>query len=160
MKKRYGNELHPVYSRWLSMNQRCNNPNDCNYKNYGAKGITISPELQSFDSYRAYVCSLEDYDPINRQIDRIDPTGNYEKGNLRWVNRNIQIANQTHSGKGSNKYTGVNWSKTHNRWIARINLQGKCVFTKVCLSEKEAYDARVQFIKDNQLPHYIQPWLG
>lgn len=160
MKKRYGNELHPLYPRWLSMTQRCNNPKHVSYKNYGAKGITVSTELQSFEFYRDYVSSLAGYDPINAQVDRIDPTKNYEIGNLRWTTQSVQIANQTNSGKGSNNYTGVNWSKTHNRWVARINLKGKTVFTKVCLSEKEAYDARVQYIKDNNLPHFIQPWLG
>ena len=53
-KQRYGNELHPLYSRWLSMTQRCTNPNNVNYKNYGAKGISIAEDLKSFEDYCAY----------------------------------------------------------------------------------------------------------
>lgn len=159
MKKRYGNELDPLYSRWCSMIQRCENPLNCNWKNYGAKGIQISEDLRQFLDYKNFVESLPGYSP-DKQLDRIDPKGNYTKTNLRWVERNIQIANQVQSGKGFNKYTGINWSVTHNRWIARVSFKGKCLFSKVCITEKEAYDERVQFILNNKLPHYIQPWLG
>ena len=159
MKKRYGNELHPLYSRWTSMVARCENPNNCNYKNYGAKGVMISPELRGFIPYKDYIESLPGYDPEGAQVDRIDPTKGYEKGNLRWTDRSTQLANQTQSGKGSNKYTGVNWSKAHNRWVARVTYKGKSLFTKVCKTEREAYNVRVNYIKENSLPHYIQEWI-
>ena len=157
-KQRYGNELHPVYSRWLSMTQRCNNPNHISYKNYGGKGIKVSTEFKQFEVYRDYVMSLPSYDPINLQIDRIDGTKDYKRGNLRWADQSVQLANQSDSGKGFNKFTGVNWSKTHNRWVARITLKGKCLFSKVCLTEREALEARNEFIKQNRLPHTLQVW--
>ena len=158
MKKRYGNELHPLYSRWLSMTQRCNNPNNINFKNYGARGITIDSDLIDFIDYKNYVEQLPNYDPINKTLDRIKNEKNYSKGNLRWTSHSVQTANQRFSGKGFNKYTGVNWSKTHNRWVARITLKGKTLFSKVCLTEKKAFDLRKQFIIDNGLPHTIQIW--
>lgn len=157
-KKRYGNELHPLYSRWLSMTQRCNNPNHISYKNYGAKGITIASDLQSFNDYRDYLISLPNYDPENSSVDRINGKGNYEKGNLRWACQSTQLANQQCSGKGKNKYTGVNWSNTHKRWIARLTLKGKTLLSKVCLTEEDALEERNQFIIDNNLPHVIQKW--
>ena len=84
----------------------------------------------------------------------------YEKGNLRWVDYNTQIANQRFSGKGKNKYIGVNFSKTHNRWVARVTFKSKCLFSKVCKTQKEAFEARKQYILDNKLPHTIQEWSG
>lgn len=155
-KQRYGNELHPLYTRWLSTTQRCRNPKHVSFRNYGAKGVTLAADLTSFEDYRDYVSSLPGYDPVAGSLDRIDGTLGYEKGNLRWTNHSIQIANQQHSGKGLNRYTGVNWSKTHNRWIARITLYGKCLFSKVCLTEEEALLERNQFIQQNNLPHPIQ----
>lgn len=138
------------------MTQRCNNPNHVSYKNYGAIGITICPTLQSFIGYRDYITSLPNYDPVNLQIDRIDPTKGYERGNLRWADQSTQIANQTHSGKGMNKYTGVNWSKTHNKWVARITMKGKTLMSSTYLTEQEALDARNAYIRANNLPHTIQ----
>lgn len=157
-KKRYGNELHPLYTRWLSMTQRCNNPNSNNFKNYGARGITIDIDLKEFIAYKNYVEQLPNYDPINNTLDRIRNNESYSKGNLRWTSYSVQAANQRFSGKGFNKFTGVNWSKTHNRWIARVTLKGKTLLSKVCLTEKIAFNTRRQFILDNDLPHTIQIW--
>lgn len=164
-KKRYGDELHPVYARYRSILNRCNLKSNSSYHNYGARGITIQKELTPFKNFKEYVTSLDGYsDELAKAklitLDRIDPNKNYEKGNLRWVSYNVQTSNQRLSGKGCNKYTGINWSKTHNRWVARISFNGKVLFSKTFLTEKEAFDARVSFIKENNLPHFIQEWHG
>ena len=99
--------------------------------------------------------SLPDYDPENLSIDRIDASKGYEKGNLRWTTQSVQLANQTYSGKGSNTFTGVNWSKTHQRWVARVNFKGKTLFSKVCLTQEDAVKARNEFIITNDLPHKL-----
>lgn len=159
MKKRYGNELHPCYRKWQDTVQRCENPNHPSYHNYGGRGITIHPELRSWKNWINYIESLPNYDP-NLSLDRLDNNKGYEKGNLRWVNTSVQVANRRFSGKGFNKYTGVNFSKTHNRWIARVNLNGENLLSKSCRSEQEALEVRNQFIKENGLPHPIQTFTG
>jgi hypothetical protein len=157
-RKLYGNELHPVYSRWRSTLGRCTDPKHASYKNYGGRGITLAPELREFLDYRNYVCSLLNYDPVNLTLDRIDNNKGYEKGNLRWVSTNVQVANQRYSGKGFNKYTGVNWNVCKKRWIARLTLNGKTLLSKSYLTEQEAVEARNAFIKENSLPHVVQEW--
>ena len=72
------------------------------------------------------------------------------------VYRSVQTANQRSSGKGFNKYTGVNYSITHKRWVARVHFQGKTLFSRVFLTEEEALKARNEFIQQNNLPHTIQ----
>ena len=98
---------------------------------------------------------LPNYDPVNLSIDRIEGTLGYEKGNLRWATQSVQLANQQTSGKGRNIFTGVLWNKYHKRWVARVNFEGKTVFTKVCMTEEEAVIARNDFIIANNLPHKI-----
>ena len=155
-KQRFGNELHPLYARWLSTTQRCMNPNHASYKNYGAKGICIAEDLRTFFNYCAFVEALPGYTPDSGSLDRIDNTKGYSKDNLRWVSKNVQLANRLSSGKGKTTYTGVQWNSFHKRWVARINFKGKTLFSKVCLDELEALAARNQFIKENNLPHPIQ----
>lgn len=93
-------------------------------------------------------------------MDRIDNNLGYQKGNLRWVDYSTQLANQRFSGKGFNKYIGVNWSKIHKRWVARVTLKGKQLFSRSFLTQKEALEAKNKFILDNNLPHTIQTWSG
>jgi len=35
---------HKLYKVWSSMKDRCGNPNNSGYKNYGGKGVTVCPE--------------------------------------------------------------------------------------------------------------------
>jgi len=158
-KIRYGNELHPLYSRWLSMKQRCTNPNHKQYKDWGGRGITICNEFSNFNLYKAFVESLPNYS-IQGTLDRIDNSKGYFKDNLRWTNSSTQIANQRKSSKGFNTYIGVSWNTHHNRWVARINFKGKTIFSKVCSSEYDAFIERKAYIAKNNLPHTIQQWLN
>ena len=159
MRQKYSCEKHPDYSRWLAMRQRCLNPTSDNYHRYGAKGIKIADDLLSFTDFSEYIKTLDNYGK-GFTLDRIDPTKDYEKGNLRWADKSVQTANQVSSGKVNNRYTGVCWSKTHNRWIARLNLNGKTLLSKVCMTQYEALTVRNAFIVENNLPHPIQEWIG
>lgn len=152
--------MHPDYARWLAIKQRCTNVNNCNYQNYGAKGIQLSPAFDSFATFADYVSSLSNYGKPGFTLDRINGDGNYEAGNLRWASASTQNANQVTSGKGSNRYNGVNWSVTHKRWIARATYEGKTLLSKVCLNQETALAVRNQYITDNGLPHPIQQWNG
>ena len=160
MSKRYPCENHPDYSRWLSIKQRCLNPNSTNYPRYGAKGVTLASEFETFSIFADYIAQLPKYGQSGLSLDRIDGTKGYERGNLRWGSQSLQLANQVSSGKGTNRYTGVNWSVTHNRWIARVTLEGKQLFSKVYMTQEEALLARNQFVVDNDLPHPTQLWVG
>ena len=155
-----GNEKHPLYTRWLSMNRRCNIPSALNYNNYGGRGITIDSDLQKFEDYAKYVVTLNNYNLIdinNLSLDRKDNDGNYSKGNLRWATKSTQLANQRKDPtKGKNTYKGISYSKYHNRWVARLNYNSKRMLSTTHYTELDALVARNNFIIGNNLPHPIQ----
>lgn len=156
-----GNEKHPLYPRWLSMIQRITNSNNGNYVNYGGRGISIEDGLNDFITYVTYVTTLPGYLPSNLnniQLDREDNNGNYSKGNLRWATRSTQTANQGPNSRGSNEFTGVVWSKTHQRWVARVDYEGKTYCSTTHHSEEAALMARNACITHHKLPHPIQTY--
>lgn len=76
------------------MGQRCTNPKNPAYKNYGGRGITICERW--LDKNNGFINFLEDMGecPKGCEIDRINNNLGYCKENCRWVTRYIQSRNK------------------------------------------------------------------
>jgi hypothetical protein len=82
------------YNTWSHIKQRCLNPRNKSYPDYGGRGITICGEwLNSFEAFLADVGQAPTSDP-EISIDRIDNNKGYEPGNVRWATRAIQAQNR------------------------------------------------------------------
>jgi hypothetical protein len=86
-----GRQTHEYYS-WRGMKERCFNPNHASFGNYGGKGVTVCKEWK--DSFPAFLRDMGKR-PAKCSLDRIDPEGNYEPGNCRWVNQKTQANNKS-----------------------------------------------------------------
>lgn len=55
MKKLHGlatrKNRHPLFGRWKQMRQRCENPKDSSYKDYGGRGIFVCKRWESFQNF-------------------------------------------------------------------------------------------------------------
>jgi hypothetical protein len=84
----------PLYSLWSGIKQRCGNPRNRSFSNYGGRGVVMFPEWSAdFGSFRDWVNSNLGPRPQGQTLDRIDNDGNYEPGNLRWATGVAQSAN-------------------------------------------------------------------
>lgn len=102
----HGLSKHRLYDVWRSIVQRCTNPNNKGYKNYGGRGIAICDEWRhDFLAFYSYVSPLEYFGEQGYSLDRIDNNGHYEPGNVRWATRKEQLRNMrknhtlSHNGK-------------------------------------------------------------
>jgi len=79
-----------TYHCWVDMRARCYNERREQYRNYGARGISICTEWDVFENF------LRDMGerPSNTSLDRIDVDGNYQKNNCRWASQKQQCRNK------------------------------------------------------------------
>lgn len=86
-----------LYAVWNSMRQRCNNPNNAAYHNYGGRGISICEEWGDFASFRdwSYQSGYNDSLPKGEcTLDRIDVDRDYSPDNCRWISMKDQCLNK------------------------------------------------------------------
>lgn len=87
----HGMRNTPLYAIWCAIIQRCTNPNDPAYPNYGGRGITICDQWRhDFVAFRDHVGDP----PPDLTLDRIDNDRGYEPGNVRWATRAEQNRNR------------------------------------------------------------------
>ncbi len=89
----------PEYRAVYRARARCNNPNNPDYDNYGARNIECF--LINGD---CVINSIGFRPSPNHSLDRIDNDGHYEIGNIRWATTETQRANKRKARRKKWKY--------------------------------------------------------
>lgn len=86
---------HLLWATWHSIKQRCNNPRNKDYPNYGARGIEVCEEWATFPGFLASILkTIGDKPSSEHQLDRIDNDKHYTLDNIRWATRAEQAKNK------------------------------------------------------------------
>lgn len=89
---KHGYRKTRLYNIWSGMKQRCLNPNDPGYKDYGSRGITICDEWKEFPKFKDW--ALNNGYADNLSIDRIEVDKGYSPDNCRWATPKTQNNNK------------------------------------------------------------------
>jgi hypothetical protein len=87
--------LSPEYKSWGTMIQRCTNPKNKKYPDYGGRGIKVCDRWKDF---RNFYKDIGEKPSHRHTIDRIDVNGDYEPSNCKW---------STPSEQGNNKRNNI-----------------------------------------------------
>lgn len=87
---RHGMSKTRFHNIWLSMRDRCNNPNGDFYYCYGGRGITYDKSWDVFENF--YMDMYSSYEE-GLSIERIDVNKGYSKENCKWIPLKLQARN-------------------------------------------------------------------
>lgn len=83
----HGMSLTRPYRIWSGMWQRCSNPREMHYNDYGGRGISVCKRWESFEAF--WQDMQPNYDP-RLTLHRCDNNGNYTKRNCVWATPKVQ----------------------------------------------------------------------
>jgi hypothetical protein len=78
----------PMYTRFMHMHDRCSNPECEDYKDYGGAQppVTVCPQwAKTLEGYGQFLTDMGEKPGPEYSIHRINPEGNYEPDNVKWV---------------------------------------------------------------------------
>lgn len=89
--KTHGMAGTPLYGVWRSMRDRCKNPNNKSYKDYGGRGISVCEKWLTFEGFyedmgNSYAKGLT--------IERVDSSKGYNNDNCTWIPKSQQTLNR------------------------------------------------------------------
>lgn len=127
LSRKHGYNGTRVYRVWGHMRERCTNPKNVGWSNYGGKGIRVCARWDSFENFLADMGEP----PKGMTIDRKDSSGNYEPDNCRWA---------TPKEQGNNRSTNrllfaFGDVKTAAMWL----LDSRCVVNEMQLRKRLFY---------------------
>jgi hypothetical protein len=100
------------YGAWCNIRERCGDPMNKDYHNYGGRGIKVCRRW--LHSFEAFLADMGPKPTSRHQIDRINNNGNYKPGNCRWSTPIENAGNKRntvfleHDGK---RLTQSEWSR-------------------------------------------------
>lgn len=125
------------YRSWKDMRARCRNPNDSDFRDYGARGVSIEPQWEDFEVFFRDMGER----PQNQTLDRIDVNGNYGPRNCRWASHKTQANN-----KRSNHKIEINGIvQTLAQWCERYGIEP----SKVRYRLKQGWPAEKAFSSED-----------
>jgi hypothetical protein len=96
--RKHGMEGSSEYRIWIDMRRRCEQPQRPDFKNYGARGVTVCDEWNlGSDGMTGFEIFYRDMGPRpsrHHTIDRKDNDGPYEKNNCHWALAETQGRNR------------------------------------------------------------------
>lgn len=125
MHRIHGKTRTPEHGTWTWMRNRCLNPTNQRYSEYGGRGIKICERwLESFENFFA---DMGPRPSPQHSIERENNNGNYEPGNCKWATRTEQNRNS----RQNVKLTHNGETLTVAEWTQRLGFKRATLYYRI-----------------------------
>lgn len=139
-KTTHGMTESTTYKTWLSMKERCTNPNSQSYKEYGGVGVLVCERwINSFENF------LEDMGvrPRGMSLNRINSVNLYSKETCEWASCSLQGYDQKIRNTNTSGKTGVSYNNRQQKWCSYIHKDNKRIHLGFFELKEDAIKARL-----------------
>ncbi len=138
LNKSHGFSTTETYACWHNMVQRCENPNNTYYYNYGGRGITVCEKWKNFEGF------LEDMGVKQEglTLERVNVNLGYSKDNCTWATRSQQSINRRKFKSNTSGKTGVYYNKNQKTWVTNIAINSETIHLGTFKTIEEAISVR------------------
>jgi hypothetical protein len=144
--KKHGDSFSRLYKIWQGMKDRCRH-----HPNYAGKGVTYCPEWESYVPFKQWAETNGYNETLT--IDRINPFGNYEPGNCRWI---------TELEQARNRRIGLTWESVAAIRKLAPNFTYKFIAQKFLVSKETVGLVvlnKIWYDPNYVIPHRRHRWL-
>lgn len=120
---KHGKSKTKIYNLWRAMKDRCQNPKNAAYKNYGGRGIKVCESWNDFSNFYADMGEPG----YGLTLDRIDNDGNYCKDNCQWTGRSEQSLNK----RSAVKLTINGKTLSVSQWANKSPVAAKTIYARI-----------------------------
>ncbi len=114
-----------LYDVWAAIKQRCCNPNNARYVDYGGRGINLCSEWLEYEPFARWALYNGYSDGLD--IDRIDNERGYSPDNCRFVSKK-----QNNRNKRNNRFLDYNGDvKSLSEWSEIMGIDPKTVWKRL-----------------------------
>lgn len=118
-------KVSPEYKVWSGIIQRCENPNNNRYDDWGGRGIKMCEEWRtSFDNF---LRDMGNRPSPKHQIDRIDNDGDYSPENCKWSD----LYEQSHNTRRNRWVEYDGRKQTIDQWALELGLKYRTLHARL-----------------------------
>lgn len=121
----HGMESSSEYRTWKHMKERCYNPTDKSFKNYGGRGIKVCDEWK--ESFSKFYSHIGPKPSKKYTIERIDNNLGYFPGNVRWAT----MREQSNNRRSNYTITLHEHTKTMIQWSRFVGINNGTLWNRI-----------------------------
>lgn len=151
-----------THNAWSSLQNRCLNPYDRGYKNYGGRGITVCKRWLGKKGFINFLSDMGEA-PLHLSLDRIDNNKGYSPKNCRWTDRKTQRNNQRQGEKGMIRLISIGkQTLCLLDWCKEFEIKERGVYKNMHL---KGWDPKLALLfaktkKERNIMRSLQPYKG
>lgn len=134
---------HPLYFTWTLMWERCTNPKNPGWKNYGGRGIKV---CERWGWFANFVVDMGPKPDARLTLERTDNNAGYSPSNCVWATRSDQCVNRRTFSNNSTGFDGVVLI-SNGRYEARFDYENVRYSIGRFSSAEDASNARAEFLE-------------